>query len=398
MLRSATFVLAGIGFLDELASGMPVVSAPALVSELFHTNTAFAVLLFVLPEIAAFFLEAPLLVAADRWPRRSTIAAALAAMSVTMLGCALAPNVIVFGVGWILYANASGVACSIAQAALVEASGGEEERAMARWTFAGMAGDLCVPAVVWAAASVFGWRGAFVCATVVLLLWAARVRSLDLPKSAAQPVDEAEEEPGPTKGFFPYVRDGLANKTLLAWLFAASLCGMMDEVLASFGALLIHARAVGDPDRAVTLALGAQSVGAMVGLVGTDRLLARGRWTSRTILAAACVGCALAHVAWVASGSWYLSLVGLFFVGFFVAPHYPITMALAYRAAPGQGGLVNAIGQLFAVIHITVPIALGLIADRLGLPAALGFLLLQPLGILGVTMVARSRPNARAPK
>ena len=46
--------------------------------------------------------------------------------------------------------------------------------------------------------------------------------------------------------------------------------------------------------------------------------------------------------------------------------------------------MVNALAQMFVVIDIGAPLAIGALADRAGLSAALACLAIQPLGVLAV--------------
>src|SRR5262249_4619301 len=148
---------------------------------------------------------------------------------------------------------------------------------------------------------------------------------------------------------------------------------LMDETLVAFGALWVHRQAGGDAARAVAITITACSVGEIVGLALVDRLVERAG--PRRVLALSCVGCTLALGGWLASGSLVTNVASLFFVGVLAAPQYPIAKAQAYRAAPGRGAVVNAIGQAFTVLDLVIPIALGAVADSAGLAAALALIL-----------------------
>lgn len=360
--------------------------APGLVHELLRSHAVLALLVFAVPQVSAFFIEAPLLVAADRWPRSQTVAGALLTMALGMVGCGLAPNAWLFALAFALSANASGVACAIAQTAMVEADPSGGERAMTRWSFAGMLGDLAAPVLVWAAATWVGWRAGFVVAAGALALWSLGVMR-QAPVVTPALKSEAEEEPS----FVAAVRSGLRNAPLMTWLLAEALCTLMDETLASFGAILVHERSSSSPELVVTVALSALSIGAMAGLAVTDRSLAKHPARSDALLISACLGCTITYTGWLLLPTPTLSIVALLLVGFFVAPMYPLSKARAYRAAPGRGGLVNALGQLFTTIDVVVPLGLGVLADRHGVQLALAFLLLQPLGVLIATLLTSRR-------
>jgi hypothetical protein len=57
---------------------------------------------------------------------------------------------------------------------------------------------------------------------------------------------------------------------------------------------------------------------------------------------------------------------------------------------------VQAIGQLFVVVDVLAPLALGLVADRLGLRAALACLALQPV-VVAACAVGWGRSARRDP-
>ena len=78
-------------------------------------------------------------------------------------------------------------------------------------------------------------------------------------------------------------------------------------------------------------------------------------------------------------------------VGVAASPQYALLQARAYAAAPGRPGVVNALAQLFVVIDIGAPLALGALADCAGLSAALACLSVQPLAVLAVLAWVRRR-------
>src|SRR5262249_30211378 len=150
-------LLASVCFFDELATGFPSVGADRLHDEIHASHTVLALVVLVAPQVTAILVEAPLLLAAERSRRGRALAIALAGMGCAMAACAFAPSVLLFALAYAAYGPASGIACGLAQSSLVEASGDEQERAMAQWTFAGAVGDLLAPAAVWAAGATIGW-------------------------------------------------------------------------------------------------------------------------------------------------------------------------------------------------------------------------------------------------
>jgi len=68
----------------------------------------------------------------------------------------------------------------------------------------------------------------------------------------------------------------------------------------------------------------------------------------------------------------------MFVAGLSCAPHHALAQAQAYEQLPGNPGTVQALAQLFVVADVAAPLAVGLLADRFGLGAALACLVLQP--------------------
>jgi FSR family fosmidomycin resistance protein-like MFS transporter len=75
-----------------------------------------------------------------------------------------------------------------------------------------------------------------------------------------------------------------------------------------------------------------------------------------------------------------LTLLGL--VALVNAGWYPVLQGQLYSAMPDQSGTVMALGAIFSLVGALIPLALGLVAQRFGLTAALWFILLAPLALL----------------
>jgi FSR family fosmidomycin resistance protein-like MFS transporter len=80
-----------------------------------------------------------------------------------------------------------------------------------------------------------------------------------------------------------------------------------------------------------------------------------------------------------------LGLLGLFNAGW-----YAILQAGLYSAMPGQSGTALAVKNVSGLAGGLIPLALGLVAERMGLPIAMWLLLLGPL----VLLVGLPRPGA----
>jgi hypothetical protein len=86
---------------------------------------------------------------------------------------------------------------------------------------------------------------------------------------------------------------------------------------------------------------------------------------------------------------------GLALLGLCTAAQYPLVLARAYASSPGSTAVVNALGEVFVVFEIGLPLLYGAIADEWGLGSALALLVLQPLGIFALAALSVLRHARR---
>jgi MFS transporter, FSR family, fosmidomycin resistance protein len=380
-LASVGLILVAIDFFDELASGLPAAGAPELRSDLGAGVAALTIAIFTTPLVLSLVVDVPLLLWAERRPRAKMVALGVFGMGLSLVGAALATSVVGFAVAFALFAPASGLACGLAQASLMDAEPARREENMAAWTFSGTLGDLCAPlAIAGAVAATGGHRLAWWAIGAGLIGLAPLLALRPLPNAATLDEDE------PAEPFWVALR----NRELVLWLVGVSLCGLLDEIFAAYAALSLRDRFPSDPS-VVTQALTAGTVGALVGLVALRRLL-RSVTPSR-LLAFACIGSVVAYVAWLRSSSATAGIVWMGVVCAFVSWQYPLTQARAYRAARGRSGLVAALSPAVTSFELAAPFVLGLVAERFGLAAALTALLAQPVGLVSVILACRRFPS-----
>jgi predicted MFS family arabinose efflux permease len=375
-------LLIGVAFLDELASGIPFVGSPEIKSEFGLSYAAAAGYSFAAMTVLGILLEPPLFLLADRLPRRWFVCGGLAALGAVCIAAGLAPGYGFLIAALLLYGPLSGCGVALAQATLADARRDDVERALVRWTFAGALGDLATPALV-ALAAVFtiGWRGAFIAAGTVLLLYAALLWTRPFPERASAEAAEPEEP-----GLVRSLSLALGDRRLAVWALAVTLCGLMDEILVAFTSLYL--RDVLGMDLAErSAALSLLLVGALAGLAAGDTLLRH--FAARRVLLASALLCAGAWLGFLVSSGRPAALSCLVATGITVAIQYPIAKAQAYRARPGGSGAVNAVLTLFGVLELPLPILLGWLGDRFGLGTALAALLAQPLGLAWLAFASR---------
>jgi FSR family fosmidomycin resistance protein-like MFS transporter len=367
---------------DEATAGLPSAGAFALQSSFGTSVATLNAAIFVAPLLFALLVEGPILVWCECFPRHRLLGAGLFAMAVGSVGCAIGSDVYWFSAALSVCAVASGLACGVAQAALVDSDPERREQRMTQWATAGWLGDLGAPILLWSSAAMgFGWRSAYVAMGIALALGAAVFARHPLPVGEA--ATETETEPSLRHA----LRVLLRSRGLFLWLFGVALCSLLDEIVAVLLGLRIDA--AGGDTASVSQALLAFTLGGVVGLLALDRLLQR--VAADRLLVLSCVACALVTGALLVSDSlaWVVALA--FLVGMFSAAHYPLAQARAYAALPGRSLLVAAAAQPFLLFDLAFPLGTGWIADRFGPGAALALTLFQPIGLLlVVALLTRS--------
>ncbi|MET0385705.1 MAG: MFS transporter [Polyangiales bacterium] len=401
-----TWALLTVDLLDELCSGAPSIAAPAIRAELSIPYAQLSLLLLAVPLLAGLILEPPLLLWAARHARGCGVAAGLLVQGVAWAGAAYASGPWSLLCAVTISGLATGVACGLAQARLVEEHPDEPERILVRWTFMGALGDIGAPALFALVERLHGGfrAGLAVCSGLCLLqaLWLYRsapqrgVSSATRPGLEIEPLQPApsESEPKPVP-LMAAATQAFGRPRLMGWVAATLSCALLDEILLVFGALDLHERR--QLDTATTdLVLFALALGSVLGIAVTDRLLAR--WPARTLLAASCLLCIAAYTLFLQCDGAWAAGVCLFVSGIAIGPQYPIAKAQCYRAVREDPIVVGVVEGLFEPLHVVLPWLLGLCAEHYGLPATLALLLVQPVSLLLALAGTRETAAASAPR
>jgi MFS family permease len=277
-----------------------MVGAPSIQSDFAVSYLETSGALLIAPLLVSFVLEPALLLLADRHARARNwfIAGGLLGMAIGALACAIAPNALVLTIATSLSFVATGLGVSTAQATLVDAFPGERERIMTRWAMLGVAGDLAAPLLLTGLAALsVGWRGAYALVGGLTAIWAA-IAAASVTTTAA--VARGEDSPG----LWTSLVAALQNRRLLAWLFGAWLCCLLDEILVVFGSLYLRDH-LGAGLAARGAVMAGFLLGGAVGLAATDRLLER--VAPRRLLVGASTSCAILFMMWMAAPSLSLS-------------------------------------------------------------------------------------------
>jgi MFS family permease len=365
-------------------SGVAVCGAPSLERELGLSHTAYVVFVFALPLVVAAGLEAAVAVVSDRVERRWLVAAGQAGLAAALLFVAWTDGPWGLAAGLAVAGATSGVACAAAQALLVSAEKGGTDRAMARWALFAAVGDLLAPLVTAGAIALgFSYRGALVAVAAVAAVQAVGTA---LARDRAH-VAEGEDDEVAAEPLRAALGRAARNGKVWLWLFAAASCTLLDELVVALGSLRLS-RDLGASDALAAGGAVAFSGGAVIGAALTDRAVSR--FGRRAVLVWSSVLCGAAIGAALLACSPGFACATLFAIGVTCAPHHGLALARAYDEMPGRPGTVQALGQLFVAVDVVAPLALGAVADRFGLTAAIACLALQPAVILGCAATMRA--------
>jgi len=345
-------------------------------------------------QLSGVLIEAPLLHLTARWPRRGMLAGSLAAVAASCFAAACAGSYAALLGVLFVFGLAIGMACSVAEAALMDLAPEERERTLGRWSLLSGVGDVGAPLLVGGVAWIgLGWRAAFVVVGLWSLVHAALVRAgpplpPGRPDEEEDEAEEGEAAPGPWWRA-PGVR------AAIGWCLAAGFCSLVDEVLMSFGSLRLEELGASPGERSVVLAAG--TLGAIVGLMVAEWAWSRVEPLRILLYCSVLTGVALA--VWPAAHWLPLSAAVLALTCALEAPLYAVVGAQAFAAMPGRSTTVVTIAAVASGFDLLVPLGIGWVADHWGLRSALASMLLGPLGLAVVAAVAltRRRSSPRSP-
>ena len=346
----------------------------------------------MLPLIVAAALEGGVALLSDVWRRDRLVVLGQGVLAAALLFAAWTARPWGLTLGLALAGASSGIACGAAQALLLTSSREGADRAMVRWSLYCAVGDVLTPIVTGSAIGLgHSYRVALAAIAIAVFAQCGLSAAL-LPRAGQTPNARPASEPPPVP-----LREAVARAVRLprlwAWLVAAASCTLLDELVIALAVLrLAHDRAASAA--LATAAAVSFSAGSVLGAALTERLVHR--MTRRRVLVTSAIVSALALGAMIASGSLAASCVALFVVGVTSAPHHPLSLARAYEELPDHPGTVQAMGQLFVVVDVGAPLLLGAVADRFGLGAAMGCLLLQPVIVATLAALLADPPGRQA--
>ncbi len=374
-----------IEFLDEFVYGAREAAWPLIRTDLALSYAQIGVLLG-LPRVVSGVTEPLLGLLADAWRRRVLIVGGGVVFAASLLMTGLSRSYGWLLLSFVIFSPASGAFVSLSQATLMDASPSGREKNMARWTFAGSLGVVLGPlALGLLVALQLGWRAVFVAgagAAAVILVPAWR----SLPERSESVAQVSEGLAAGAKAVLAALRES----EVLRWLILLQFSDLMLDVLLGFLALYFVDVAGVSTAQAAT----AVAVWTGVGLLG-DALLIRlldHVEGLRYLRVSAVLELAL-FIAFLSLPAFPVKLGLVALLGLFNAGWYSILKARLYATMPGRSGAVLAVDNVFGLLGGLLPWGLGLVAHRVGLPAAMWLLCLGPLALLLGLPRATSQPS-----
>lgn len=370
-LLAFTAILLLIELLDELVFNIQGAAMPRIRDDL-GLSYAEVGLLFSIPAIAASLIEPLLGVLGDVWRRKALIVGGGLVIAVALTAIAASRDFVTLLIALVVASPASGAFVTLSQAALMDLNPGRTEQMMARWTVFGSAGYVIGPLMgTLAFAFGFGWRGLYFGLALGAAILAVAVWR--------QPFNGGRSAGDGEKCGRREVWQAVRDPKLLRWLALVQASDLMLDVLLGFVALYFH-DILHVSDSASSAAPVVMAVVRLSGDVLLIPLLERVRGLA--LLRRSSVVVLGLYLAWLIIGWLPAKYVLLALIVLGTTGWYQVLQGQAYAALPGKSGTVMAAGSLAGLVGSAIPFALGLIAERLGLGAAMWLLAIGPLSLM----------------
>lgn len=272
-----------------------------------------------------------------------------------------------------------GVLLIMIQAVLADHHGTQRTRALSEANVIASLSSTFAPLFIGGSQRIgLSWRGGLVLAVIAFVLMFGTMRRVAIPNSPGSVESVAGADRLPRLFWWYWLLIFLCvaiEWCVMFWAasFLAAVVGLSEPVAAA----------------AVSVFLLAMLLGRIAGSFLTRQMAA-----SRLLLVALGIIALGFPIFWLAPVA-PLNLVGLFVTGLGVANLYPLSLSLAMSTAPQQANRSSARATLGSSLAILVlPLALGTVADQIGIFRALGVVILLVAGALGVLCMAQRRASA----
>jgi MFS transporter, FSR family, fosmidomycin resistance protein len=389
--RVGAFVLTllAIEFLDEFVFGTREAAWPLIRDDLGLTYAQIGLLLGV-PGIIASLIEPALGILGDVWKRRMLILGGGVIFALSCLLTAASESFWPLMLTFILFYPASGAFVSLSQSALMDTDPTRHEQNMARWTFAGSVGVVTGSLLLGVAVNVgFGWRGLFLATGLLAVLLVVMASRFPFTNG----VSEDEGEPVNFRQGVRHAFGALRRREVLRWLTLLQFSDLMLDILLGYLALyMVDVAGVSETEAGVAVA-----VWSVVGLAGDLMLIPLlERVRGLSYLRISVLLELMLYPAFLLVEGYVPKLIFLALLGFFNSGWYSILAGQLYTSMPGLSGTVMTVSNVFGLFSSLLPLGIGLVAERVGLQAAMWLLLLGPVALLvGIPRSDRNLTQSR---
>ena len=400
------FAALAVEFVDELFDGTKSGALPLIRHDL-SLNYLQIGLLSAVPLVAGSILELPVgVISGNGARRRRFILGGGLIFIASVLAVGLAPAFAVLLVALTIFFPASGTFVSLSQSALIDSATDRQAQRMARWTVAGSAGAVAGPLLVAAVLAAGGsWRLAFMaCAACSVLAWIAvavtgRTDGAGGPAAGPSPgparAETGDCAPADNESGWPGLRVAIAivrRSGALRWLLLLEVSDLLLDVFTAFLALYLVEAAHAGPF-AAALGVGVRLGAGLVGDLVLIQLLER--FDSRRVLRTS-VWLTLGLLpAFLLTAGLSAKLMLLAALTLATAPWYPVLKAELFGSLPGRSGLAVSLSSASGLAGGLGPLAIGLLAQRLGLSWAMAALCATPVIMLAILAAPESRRPGR---
>jgi MFS transporter, FSR family, fosmidomycin resistance protein len=361
---------------DELADGLRSAAFPLIRRDLALSYGQIGLLLSV-PPLLGSVLELPLGVLTGHGRRRRlAVLAGGIVFAATLIVAAAARSFAVLLVAFVAFFPASGAFVSLTQSGLMDADPGRREQHMARWELAGSAGAVGGPLLLIAVlAAGAGWRSAYLAVAV-----AAAAAWLGVARNPPGAAEGREHRPHGAAAGARRALGALRQPAVARLLVLLQVSDLLLDVFTGFLALYLVAVAHATPAEAAL----AVAIRLAAGLAGDAVLVAALRHVDGLgLLRLSAAVAAVAYPGFLLVPGLTAKLALLGCVSIVTAPWYPVLQARLYGSLPDESGVVVSLLSAAGLLGGWAPLAVGFLAQRVGLAWALAGLAAAPVCLIG---------------
>ncbi len=366
--------LYGVELLDELIYGLVGAALPLLKNDLALSYTEVG-LLFTVPGLVALAGEPLIGLLGDTRYRRALVVGGILATAIGLLLTGLSQTFVLILFAFTILYIASGAYVNLAQATLVDRDPNRAGQTMARWTLLGSIGVSVAPVFLTTALALgHTWRELYLALAV-----AAGFYTVLLARQRFDLHAGASEESFSLGQLVRNLIAAFGKRELLRWLILTELADLMLDKLLEVTGLYFHDVAgvsFAEASLAVAVSTGAGLVGNLLLVPVLEKV------DGLRVLRLTAVLALGLYVAFLLVPFVWLKFVLIGALSLCTAGWFAILQGKTYATLPGRSGLIVAATSLANVVNLFVPVAIGQVADTLGLSWAMWLLVLGPLALI----------------